>query len=315
LIKSFLLRKFIIVLITIYLVATTVFFLLRMNPGGPATALLGDYAPREAIVKLQRELGLDKSIFEQYTVFIAKLIKGDLDKSYVYKMDVIELVLKNLPHTLFVLLGCMILGIPGGLILGMIAAMKKDSPIDTGFRIFSLTWISTPGFVVGTGLILLFSVRLRWIPIGTISKISDIWPTFVAAILPSVTLGLFLMGYLSRLTRTCFVEILVEDYIRTAKSMGIPKTLIIFKYGLRNGLISISTVLGVYMIGVIGSSPVVEMVFARPGLGSLLVRAMQQSDFPVIQGTIICFSFLVMVINFSIDILYGLIDPRVKGHA
>jgi len=283
-----------------------------MRPGGPAEALIGEYATQEAIDDLNKELGLDKPIWQQYGIYIYRLINGDLGLSYENQKPVVKLLWENTPFTLYIVVGSFIFGIPFGLALGMFAAIKKQSATDTAFRIFSLTWVSVPSFVVGIMLILLFSVHLGWLPIAGIQSSSDIQACLIAAILPSLTLGLRMVGYLSRLTRTCFVDILVEDYIRTAQSLGTPMYLILFKYALRNALVAISTVMGIYIIAVIGVSPVIETVFARPGLGSLLVRAIQQSDFPVIQGTLIFFSLLVMIINLSIDILYGFIDPRVK---
>ena len=305
-------RKLITAIVLVFCVATIVFLLLRMRPGGPATALIGDYGTQEAIDDLNRELGLDKPIWQQYGIYMYGLICGDLGVSYENQKPVMKLLRENTPFTLYIVVGSFIFGVPFGLAFGMFAAIKKGLPIDTAFRIFSLTWVSVPSFVVAIILILLFSVYLGWLPVASIQRLSDVRACLIAAVMPSLTLGLRMVGYLSRLTRTCFVDILVEDYIRTAESLGTPKHLILFKYGLRNALIAISTVMGIYVIAVIGVSPVIETVFARPGLGSLLVRAIQQSDFPVIQGTLVFFSLLVMIINLSIDILYGFIDPRVR---
>jgi peptide/nickel transport system permease protein/glutathione transport system permease protein len=295
-------------------VATVIFVLLRVKSGGPGTALLGEYASQETINKLNQELGFDRPIFEQYLSYMYRLAKGDLGKSYVSQRPVMELILGNIPFTLYILGGSIIFGVPLGLVLGMLAALKKDLPVYTAFRVFSLTWVSVPSFVVGTMCILLFSVYLGWFPTASIQRASDIWGNLKATIMPSLTLGLHLAALLANLTYTCFVEILVEDYIRTSQSLGLPKYIVLFKYGLRNALIPIVTLMGIYMIGIIGSSPVVETVFARPGLGNLLVRAIQQSDFPVTQGALVFFSILVMVINLSIDIVYSLIDPRIGYH-
>lgn len=299
-------------LLTAFAVVTVVFLVLRLRPGGPAVALLGEYAPQEAITELNHRLGLDRPIPDQYVRYVRGLARGDLGTSFESGNAVARTLGQHVPFTGHLLLGSLVLGLPAGIAIGILAAARRGRAVDRAFRFVTIAFVSAPSFVVAIILMLVFSVTLRWLPVAQISREGEGLASIArAALLPSVTLGLFMASYVARLTRSCLIETLARDYIRTARATGVSEAKILVKYALRNTLVAISTATGIHVITLLGTIPVVETVFGRPGIGSLLVRAIQQSDFAITQGVFVCFALFVMLVNVVVDGLYTLIDPRV----
>jgi ABC-type dipeptide/oligopeptide/nickel transport system permease component len=292
-------------------VLSLVFVVVRILPGDPAVAFLGDYASKESVQALREKMGLDAPLWLQYLRFLKNLCKGDLGKS-IMGYPVTSQILNVLPYTLELTIGAIFIGYFLGIPLGIPAAVRRNSFIDYFNRIFSLIGLSIPAFYLGILLMFLFSIKLKLFPVVGGGDLSNLSSNLRHLFLPALSLGLIMTAYITRMTRSSLLNILREDYVRTARSKGITERVVLFKHALRNALIPIVALGGIYAIVLIGSSVMTEIVFSRPGLGSLMVGAIKQRDYTTLQSVMVIYSVLVVILNLLTDLVYGFIDPRIQ---
>jgi peptide/nickel transport system permease protein len=308
---TFLVRRLAFALVTLFAVLTLVFVLVRIVPGDPAQLILGDQASREAIETLRHRLGLDLPIEEQYLVFLSGALRGDWGVSMISGQPVIGEVLKVLPWTIELTIVSLIIGIALGVPAGVYAAIHRNRFVDYLVRVSSLLGLSFPPFVAAIILLLLFAIALPWFPVIS-ARSGSLQAWYQSITLPAVSLGLITAAYITRVTRSAMLEVLSEDYVRTARAKGVPWRVVVWRHSLRNALIPIITVVGLYLGILIGNSVLTEIVFSRPGLGKLLIGALNQRDYPMLQGMMVIYTLVVVLVNLLTDLAYGFADPRVK---
>jgi ABC-type dipeptide/oligopeptide/nickel transport system permease component len=296
------------------IVLTLVFFVVRVLPGDPATAALGDYASKDAINALRAKMGLDVPLWLQYLRFLGDLGRGNLGTSIITGYPVSAQMVKVLPYTLTLTFCAISLGYLFGLPLGLSAAIRRNSFIDYFNRIFSLLGLSIPAFYLGILLILLFSIKIPIFPVVGGGDFYNLKDNLSHLVLPALTLGLLMTAYITRMSRSSILNILGEDYVRTAHAKGVAENRVLYKHVLRNALIPIVALGGIYAVVLIGSSVMVEIVFSRPGLGTLMVGAIKQRDYTTLQSVMVIYTVIVVLINLLTDLIYGLVDPRIKYH-
>ena len=294
-------------------VALFVFLLLHLSPGDPATVIAGDYASPEDIARIRAQLGLDRPLYIQFTTWIGQLGHGDLGVSIFSNLPVSQLIMQRIEPTLSLAFFTLTIAIVVAVPVGVLAAWKAGSWIDRGVMAFSVLGFSTPVFVLGYALIYFFSLKLNFFPVQGYTSISvGLWPFLHRLILPSVTLSVIFIALFARITRASVMEILEEDYIRTARAKGLSNRTVLMRHALRNAAVPIITVIGIGFALLIGGVVVTESVFNIPGLGRLTVDAVLRRDYPVIQGIILVFSATYVLVNLVIDILYVALDPRIR---
>lgn len=296
------------------IVLTLVFFVVRVLPGDPATAALGDYASKDAINALRAKMGLDVPFWLQYLRFLGDLGRGNLGTSIITGYSVSAQMVKVLPYTLTLTFCAISLGYLFGLPLGLSAAIRRNSFIDYFNRIFSLLGLSIPAFYLGILLILLFSIKIPIFPVVGGGDFYNLKENLSHLFLPALTLGLLMTAYITRMSRSSILNILGEDYVRTARAKGVAENRVLYKHVLRNALIPIVALGGLYAVVLIGSSVMVEIVFSRPGLGTLMVGAIKQRDYTTLQSVMVIYTVIVVLINLLTDLIYGFVDPRIKYH-
>ncbi len=296
----------------LFVVFTLVFVIVRVLPGDPATAALGDYASKEAVEALRKNMGLDAPLWKQYLTFLGNLLQGNLGISIITGYPVGTQIVKVLPYTLILTFGAIVFGYVLGIPLGIPAAVRRNSFVDYFNRFFSLIGLSIPAFYLGILLMYLFSIKLKIFPVVGAGDPGDLASTLHHLVLPALSLGLIMTAYVTRMTRSSLLNVLMEDYIRTARSKGLPEKIVLFKHALRNALIPIVALGGLYAVVLIGSSVMIEIVFSRPGLGSLMVGAIKQRDYTTLQSVMVVYALIVVVLNLATDLIYGLIDPRIQ---
>jgi len=289
----------------IWLVSIVVFILLHLTPGDPAAIMLGEYATPEQVAALRHSMGLDLPLPEQYIRFLAKALHGDFGMSIRAQRPALEFVLERLPATLQLSAGAFVLALLIGIPIGIISSVKRFSFWDHGSMFIALLAQSMPVFWLGLMLIVLFAVKLGWLPCSGMGGPQHL-------VLPSITLSVILLGLTIRLTRSSMLEVLSQDYVRTARAKGLHERVVLLRHALRNALIPLVTVLGMRMGILLGGAVITETVFAWPGLGMATVTAIHQRDYPVVQASVFIFSFLVVLINWSVDMLYTYLDPRIQ---
>jgi ABC-type dipeptide/oligopeptide/nickel transport system permease component len=296
----------------LFVVLTLVFVVVRVLPGDPAVAALGDYASKQAVEALRQKLGLNVPLWLQYLRFLRDLCQGNLGVSAITGYSVASQVVAVLPHTLELTFCGIFFGYIVGVPLGMSAAVRRNTFVDYFNRIFSLLGLSVPAFYLGILLILLFSIKFPMFPVVGAGAFSDLADNLWHLFLPALTLGLLMTAYVTRMTRSSILNVLREDYVRTARAKGLVERIILYKHVLRNALIPIVALGGLYAVVLIGSSVMVEIVFSRPGLGKLMVGAIKQRDYTTLQSVMVIYAVLVVLINLATDLVYSLIDPRIK---
>lgn len=299
-------RRIIGIIPVLFFSWTVVFVVLQMIPGDPVNLMLAGVPASEEVRERERErLGLDRPLAERYVTFLGRAATGDLGDSFRSREPVTKMIAEQAPATLQLAAGGLAVGLSLGLILGMIAGLKPNTWIDTLCMVVALAGISLPSFWIGMVLIYLFGMTLGWVPIvGT---------GLSALILPSISVGLYIAGGFARLVRASMIEAMSQDYIRTARAKGLSRTKIAFKHALRNALIPPVTLLGIQIAVLIGGAVVTENVFARPGLGTMLVDAVLTKDLPLVQALVVYTTAAYVIINLVVDLLYGVIDPRVQA--
>jgi len=292
--------------LTLLVTWTVVFGAMRLVPGDPVLLMLQGTPVSDAAMQAARvQLGLDRPLAVQYVRFLADAARGDLGDSFRSRQPVTQLIAAEFPYTLQLAVGGFVIGLLLGGALGTIAGVWPNGWIDTVCMTLALAGLSLPSFWIGMLLIQVFATQLGWVPVlGT---------GFDALILPSITLGLFIAGGLARLARNSLIEVMAQDYIRTAHAKGLSGLRVVAKHAMRNAVIPPLTLLGIQFALLIGGAVVTESVFARPGIGRLLVQAVLEKDFPVVQGVVLLTTAAYVAINLLIDIAYGIIDPRVQA--
>jgi glutathione transport system permease protein len=308
---AYIVRRSGLALITLLAVLTLVFVLVRIVPGDPAQVILGDQASREAILAMRVRLGLDRPLLVQYLEFLGGALRGDWGVSMVSGRPVIEEVMAVLPWTLELTFVSLLIGTGVGVPLGVWAAVHRNRLPDYGARIASLLGLSFPPFVSAILLLLLFAIAFPLFPVISATQGSPAaW--LQAITLPAINLGLITAAYITRVTRSAMLEVFSEDYVRTARAKGVPWRAVVWRHALRNALIPVITVVGLYLSILIGNSVLTEIVFNRPGLGKLIVGALNQRDYTMLQGMMVIYTFMVVLVNLSTDLAYAAVDPRVK---
>ena len=298
--------------IVLIVVVSLVFFAMRMVPGGPAYALLGSYASAEAVRELEKEMGLDKPIWEQYFSFLSDLCRGDLGTSLFNGKPVGPELLRSFPYTGALCIGTIVWGLLLGVPLGALTAIRRNSAWDYAGRVVSLVGLTVPPFYLAILLIVAFSLKLKWFPMIGGGDLANPGEFLYHLFLPSLTLGIVMSAFVSRTVRASLLEVLSTDYVRTARSKGLSEGSVLIKHAMRNALIPTIAFLGVYITLLLGGAVVVEVVFSRPGWGRVLVNAMKQRDFPLLQVGLMLFSAIVVAVNLVVDVIYAFVDPRIK---
>ncbi len=286
-------------------ISLLLFFMLRMLPGDPAQVLAGQMASQEDIQNIRQQLGLDKPIFIQYGLFLSRLARFDLGRSARTQNPVMEEIWSRLPNTVLLAVAAITLACLFGIPAGIISAVKPYSWMDYLFTSMALFGISMPVFWLGLMLVLVFSVLLKWLPAGGTGSFKHI-------LLPSFTLAAFVVAFITRMTRASMMEALSQDYTTTARSKGLKEKVVIIKHALKNALIPIITVVGLQFGLLLGGAVLTETVFAWPGMGRLIVDSILARDYPVIQGAILIFGLLYILVNLVVDLIYACIDPRIR---
>jgi glutathione transport system permease protein len=308
---AFLVRRLALALVTGFAVLTLVFVLVRIVPGDPAQVILGDLASREAVDAIRVRLGLDKPMSAQYVDFMSSALRGEWGNSMVTGRPVIEEIFKVLPWTIELTIVSLLIGTVIGLPLGIWSAVRRNRMPDYVTRIVSLFGLSFPPFVLAVILLLAFAIALPLFPVIS-ARTGSFGAWFGSMALPAANLGLIMAAYITRVSRSAMLEVLAEDYVRTARAKGVPPHVVIWRHALRNALIPVITVVGLYLGILIGNSVMTEIVFSRPGLGKLIVGALNQRDYTMLQGMMVIYTLIVVGVNVLTDLAYGLVDPRVK---
>lgn len=308
--RSFILKRLLFMLPTILGSLTIVFFAIHLIPGDPALIILGEYATQEDIASLQHELGLDKPLIAQYFSFLSEYIVGDFGISFHSEQEVLSEILLRIPYTIELAVASILIALIIGLPLGIIAAIKRNSIIDYILTTVSIMGVATPSFWLGLILIIIFAINLGWFPIIGSGEETLLNLNFLT--LPAFAIGVSMAALIARLTRSNTLEVLGEDYIRTARAKGVKEHIVIFKHVLKNAAIPIITIIGLQMGHLIGGAIIIETVFSRPGVGKYLIDSIYARDFPAIQATTFIIVVVFLFINLIVDILYSYFDPKIK---
>jgi peptide/nickel transport system permease protein len=301
----YLVRRLLLTIPVLLGVATLVFSLIHLVPGDPAQSMLGDSAPPEDVARLRQTLGLDRPLVQQYKSFLGGVVKGDLGTSFRYGTPVTREIGSRLLRTMQLALAAMAVAIVIAIPLGIIAAVRKGTAVDQAAMTLSLIGISMPNFWLGPLLAIVFAVRLGWLPVSGTGSVAHL-------LLPAVTLGAALAAILARMTRASVLEELRELYVLAARARGLSRARAVIRHAFRNSLIPIVTIIGLQFGAVLTGTIITETIFAWPGVGRLLIQAINFRDYPLVQGCILFISFTYVTMNLLTDVAYGLLDPRIR---
>ncbi len=303
--QRYLFRRLLSLLGTLLGVTILIFLLVHLIPGDPVQYLLGDYPTDEAIAALNAQLGLDKPLIMQYFSFLGRLLQGDLGTSYITGYTVWQEIVDRFPITFQLALYSVVLATIIGVLVGVISAVKQNTWVDRVVVFFSLIGISAPGFWIALFLIWIFAYRLPIFPISG-------YDGFFSLVLPAVTLALGEAGMIARMTRSSMLDVIKQDYMRTAQAKGAPRQWVILRHGLQNAIIPVITLIGLEFGALLAGAVVTETIFSLQGLGSLAIEAIGKRDLPTIQGLVFFIAFLFAITNLIVDLLYSWFDPRIK---
>jgi peptide/nickel transport system permease protein len=301
----FLTLRLLLTLAALWLVLTMVFFLIHIVPGDPVEQMLGEGARAEDLAALRTSLGLDQPVHVQYGRYLAGLARGDLGQSFRFQRSVLDVVLERYPATLQLAFATLLVSLAIGIPAGVWAAHRRGHAADRAIGFFTLLGLSLPNFALGPVLILFFSVELGWLPVSGREGLAHL-------VLPAVTMGAALAAILTRMVRGSMMEELSADYVRTARAKGLRESAVLFRHAFPNALIPVITIIGLQFGTLLAGTIVTESIFAWPGVGRLTVQAIQARDYPLLQGCILVISFSYVLVNLLTDLLYGLVDPRVR---
>ncbi len=306
-------RRILMVVPVMAIVAVIVFGLLYLTPGDPAQVIAGDQATPEQIAQIRKSLGLDQPAYVRLIVWLWQVVNGDLGASIFSGEPVMHMIGQRLQPTFSLLLASVILSVSVGVPLGVAAAARRGGFADRALTFFSTMGFSIPVFVAGYGLAFIFASQLKWLPVqGFASPSEGIQPFLRNLALPAITLSIVYSAIIARVTRASMLDVLSEDYIRTARAKGISPRRILFRHALQNAAVPVVTIIGIGIATLIGSTIITENVFAIPGLGRLTVDAILHRDYPVIQGVVLLLSASYVLINLAVDLCYTLLDPRIR---
>ena len=295
------------------IVSLITFGMIHMIPGDPAIAIAGMSATAEQIANIRHDLGLDQPVLTQLWRWYANLLVGDLGRSLLLGQPVVQAMLQRLPVTLALAGYALVLTLIIGMVSGIVAALKQNTWIDQAAMVLAMLGISLPNFYLGLLMIILFAVDLRWLPTGGyIAFTTDPLGWLATSTMPAISQALLLAGLLARITRSTMLEVLRQDYIRTARAKGLPNSRVVLKHALANALIPIATVVGIVVSLLISGSVVTETLFSIPGVGQLLTQAVLNRDYPMVQGGLLITTGLLVLVNILVDVCYALLDPRVR---
>ena len=295
------------------IVSVLIFSLMHVAPGDPASFMAGDEARPEQIERIRQKLGLDEPLYKQLGLYYVDIFRGDLGESVFTKFDVTELILQRIEPTISIAMFAMLLAILISIPSGVLAAWKANSWVDRAVMVFAVFGFAIPVFWLGFNMIWLFAVKLNWFPALGYRPISDgVFPWLRSMTLPATTVGIIVAALIARMTRSAMLEVLREDYIRTARAKGLGEFAVLFRHALRNASIPIVTVVGLSMAGLVSGLVVTEAVFAIPGMGRLIVDGVTRRDYPIIQGTVLVITVFYVLINLVVDIGYGWLDPKIR---
>jgi peptide/nickel transport system permease protein len=295
------------------IVSLITFAMIHLIPGDPAAAIAGLSATPEQIANIRHDLGLDEPLMTQLVRWYANLLHGDLGRSLLLGQPVVEATMFRLPVTVALSLYALVITLAIGLVTGVLAALRQNTWVDQAAMMFAMIGISLPNFYLGLLMIILFGVDLGWLPTGGYIALSDDPLGWLAtSTMPAVSLALLLAGLLARITRSTMLEVLRQDYIRTARAKGLPRRLVVVKHALSNAMIPIVTVVGIIVSLLISGAVVTETLFSIPGIGQLLTQAVLNRDYPMVQGGLLIVTALLVLVNIGVDVIYAFLDPRVR---
>lgn len=303
---TYVVRRLLVAIPTLLGVATIVFLLLRLLPGDPAIVIAGPQATAEDIARVRLQLGLDLPGWQQYLTFLGRLVRGDLGISIRTNAPVIQEIFTRVPYTATLAVASLLIAITIGVTAGVIAATRRNTVRDVGISGAAVFGVSMPTYWLGLMLIILFAVHLRVLPAAGSEQGA------VSLVLPAITLALFSMGLIARQTRSAMLEVLGQDFVRTARAKGAGRTAVLIRHALRNALLPIVTTIGLQFGILMGGAVLTEFVFAWPGVGRLLVDSISSRDYPVVQGVVLLLSVSFIVINLITDLIYAYVDPRIR---
>lgn len=296
---------------TVLAVLTLVFFVVRVIPGDPATAALGDYASQEAVEALRERMGLNDPLIVQYFNFLADLLRGDLGTSMITGKEISELIKQVLPYTLELTFTSIVVGTLLGVPIGIFSAQRANTTADYVGRVLSLAGLSVPAFYLGILIMLLLAVKIPIFPAVGGGDLTDWKSNLMHLALPALTLGLIMTASVTRLTRSAMLNVLKDDYVRTARAKGLSERVVTLRHALRAALVPIVSIIGIWAASLVADSVLTETVFARPGLGKMLVGSIMQRDYTALQSVMVIYALFVVGINLITDVVYSVVDPRI----
>ena len=310
---AYIARRLLATLPVMAVVGIAVFMLLHLTPGDPAVVIAGDYARPEDIEKIRERLGLNEPLHIQFFSWVGALLSGDLGTSIFSNLPVARLIGQRLEPTLALAIATIIFAILVAVPMGVIAAWRAGTLTDRIIMVFAVLGFSVPVFVIGYAMMWLFSITLGWFPVQGYKPIGEgFWPFLRSIALPTVALGIIYVALIARITRASMLEVLTEDYMRTARAKGLDNNALLIRHALRNASVPIVTIIGIGIALLIGGVVVTESVFNIPGLGRLTIDAVLRRDYPIIQGVILIFSGAYVIVNLVIDLSYTVLDPRIR---
>lgn len=309
---NFLIKRSLNLVIVMFILSIVVFLYIHLIPGDPAAVMLGSETSLEALEELREKLGLNEHLYTQYFSWIKEAMLGNIGMSIHSHIPVTELIAQRLPVTLTLAIMAFIISIIVGIPLGIISAVKNNTLTDYVVMILALIGLSVPEFWAGLLLVMLFSVKLGWLPFAGFTIDMNILQNIKYFILPAFAMGLIQSAIVSRMTRSSFLDVMDQDFIRTARAKGLKERVVIFKHVMKNSMLPIITILGINFGILLGGTVVIEIVCNLPGLGSLTVSSIMNRDYPVIQGILMYIAIIYLLVNFIVDISYGWLDPRIR---
>ena len=310
---AYIIRRLLATIPVMAIVGIFVFMLLHLSPGDPAAIIAGDNATEANVAAIRARLGLDRPLYEQFVSWIWQTLRGDLGVSMFSNLPVTTLVMQRAEPTIALALTTLFVAITIAVTLGVLAAWRAGTLVDRVVMGFAVMGFSVPVFVVGYMLVYVFAIQLRWVPVqGYVSIFDGLWPWLHRLILPSVALGLAYVALIARITRASQLEVLAEDYIRTANAKGVGTKRMLLRHALKNAAVPIVTVIGIGVALLISGVVITESVFNLPGVGRLVVDAIARRDYPIIQGVMILFAAVYVLVNLAVDITYTFLDPRIR---
>lgn len=311
--KAYLIKRLLSVLPVLFIVSLLVFMIIHLTPGDPASVMLGDEATPEEVAALRDQLGLNLPLYQQYFHWIGNALKGNLGYSYFMQQSVTEAIFARLGPTLSLAIMAQLIAVVIAIPIGIISARKRGTATDQSLMSLSLLGLSIPNFLLSLFLVLIFTVNLKWLPVAGYRPLSDgLWTHFRYLIIPATALGTITAALIARMTRSSMLEVLNANYIKTARSKGVKERGVIYRHALRNAFLPVLTVIGQTFAGLVAGAAVLETIFNIPGVGQLIVNSVQRRDYSVIQGAVLFITVAFVFINLLVDLLYSVIDPRVR---